>query len=116
MNYATYDQQGVITSCGRCPDGEEVNQVPPGQMLFLGEAQMSDRIDVVSGTLIKIPPPASSYRDMRRDEYPGVIAQLEALWHAMDRREIPVAIEFYSMIRAVRDKYPKPDSFTTVEF
>lgn len=45
--------------------------------------------------------------DMRASAYPQIGDQLDALWHAMDRGDIPVAAEFFEMIKAVKDRYPK---------
>jgi hypothetical protein len=47
------------------------------------------------------------YRKLRRDAYPTVGEQLDALWHSMDKEESPKVEPFYSMIKAVKDKYPK---------
>lgn len=47
------------------------------------------------------------YRQLRRKAYPTVEEQLDALWHAMDEAKITKAEPFYSMIKAVKDKYSK---------
>jgi len=45
----------------------------------------------------------------RTSEYPKISDQLDMLWHSMDKAEIPgKGIEWYEMIKAVKDKYPKP--------
>ena len=48
------------------------------------------------------------YDELRGAEYPSIEVQLDALWHAMDAGEIPKANEFYNRLKAVKDKYPKP--------
>lgn len=48
------------------------------------------------------------YASRRAAEYPPVEDQLDALWHAMDRSEIPRVPGFYDLIKAVKDRYPKP--------
>lgn len=40
-------------------------------------------------------------------EYPKLEDQLDMLWHSMDTGQIPKATEFYTAIKAVKDKYPK---------
>lgn len=45
--------------------------------------------------------------ELRRSEYPPIEEQLDMLWHAMDRGEIPVAPGFYGVVKQVKDKYPK---------
>jgi hypothetical protein len=48
------------------------------------------------------------YQRARAAEYPSVEDQLDALWHAMDNESIPKAEPFYSNLKSVKDKYPKP--------
>jgi len=50
----------------------------------------------------------SDYRKKRAEDYPALSEQLDALWHAMDQGALPKAEPFYSQIRAVKVKYPKP--------
>lgn len=47
------------------------------------------------------------YRKLRKQAYPAIGDQLDALWHAMDENEIQRIEPFYSMIKEVKDKYPK---------
>lgn len=47
------------------------------------------------------------YSKLRRKAYPSVGEQLDALWHAMNDAKINKAEPFFSMIKAVKDKYPK---------
>lgn len=44
---------------------------------------------------------------LRKQQYPLVADQLDMLWHAMDRGELPRAEVFYETIKAVKDAYPK---------
>lgn len=46
--------------------------------------------------------PAQPMRRM----YPPITEQLDMLWHAMDRGDIPKAGEFYETIKAVKDSTP----------
>ena len=36
--------------------------------------------------------------------------QLDALWHAMDTGTTPKIEPFYSQIKLIKDKFPKPQS------
>jgi hypothetical protein len=47
------------------------------------------------------------YRKLREKAYPTVQNQLDALWHAMNNGEAEKIEPFYSMIKAVKDKFPK---------
>lgn len=50
----------------------------------------------------------SDYKVSRAKGYPAIADQLDAIWHAMDRGDLPVAQEFYEMIKLVKDTHPKP--------
>lgn len=50
------------------------------------------------------------HRVLRAADYPSVADQLDALWHAMDSGQLPVVDAFYSSIKRVKEKYPKPES------
>jgi hypothetical protein len=39
--------------------------------------------------------------------YPEIGNQLDALWHAMDRGDLPKVPEFYDPIKEVKDRHPK---------
>jgi hypothetical protein len=49
------------------------------------------------------------YSMLRKVSYPDVGQQLDALWHAMDEGALPKSNEFYDMIKAVKDQFPKND-------
>lgn len=48
-----------------------------------------------------------SYAKRRKDEYPPLADQLDALWHAMDQGTLPVVPAFYEPIKRVKDTYQK---------
>lgn len=48
------------------------------------------------------------YSPLRAKEYPALGDQLDMLWHAMNQEQLPRVEPFYSAIKAVKDKYPKP--------
>jgi hypothetical protein len=47
------------------------------------------------------------YRSNRAKEYSAIGEQLDALWHAMDRGDLPKVPEFYDPIKEVKDRHPK---------
>jgi len=49
-----------------------------------------------------------TYKIERRNEYPSIGDQLDALWHAMDEGIIPHVEPMYSAIKSVKDTHPKP--------
>lgn len=50
----------------------------------------------------------SDYKDLRAKAYPPLGDQLDMLWHAMDKGELPKVEPFYSELKAVKEKYYKP--------
>lgn len=51
----------------------------------------------------------SCHKARRASEYPELEEQLDALWHAMDQGILPKIEPMYSSVKAVKDKYPKPN-------
>jgi hypothetical protein len=47
------------------------------------------------------------YVELRTEEYPALGDQLDALWHAMERGDLPKIPEFYDPIKQVKDDNPK---------
>ena len=41
--------------------------------------------------------------------YPSVDKQLDMLWHAIDEGALDKTSDFYVQIKAIKDKYPKPE-------
>jgi hypothetical protein len=50
----------------------------------------------------------SSYVDQRITSYPAISEQLDMLWHAMNSDETKRLEPFYSSIKSVKDRFPKP--------
>lgn len=50
----------------------------------------------------------ANYSKRRADQYPGVEEQLDMLWHAMDSGRIEKSEPFYSSIKEVKTRFPKP--------
>jgi hypothetical protein len=48
-----------------------------------------------------------SYREQRAIMYPPLEDQLDALWHAMDIGSMEKHEPFYSMIKSVKERFPK---------
>lgn len=116
MKWAHYDATGKVLYTGECPDGMEAHQpIPPGCLLFLGEIDPWDSVDLDTGARIQREKPEPSYREKRRAAYPTVEAQLDALWHAMDRGDLPRAPEFFNMIKRVKDAHPNPNAIGVTE-
>jgi len=49
---------------------------------------------------------ANNPRNQRARNYPSVESQLDMLWHAMDRGDIPKAPEFFASIKSVKEAWP----------
>ena len=50
---------------------------------------------------------ASKYKEQRMLEYPFIGDQLDMLWHAINTNSLNQTSDFYTTIKAVKDKYPK---------
>lgn len=51
----------------------------------------------------------ADHAELRRSSYPPIEEQLDALWHAMDRGQLPKVDGFYDRIRSVKDQFPRRD-------
>jgi len=47
------------------------------------------------------------YRKLRKEAYPTIEEQLDALWHGMNEKTTKKIEPFYTMIKAVKDKFPR---------
>ena len=52
---------------------------------------------------------AKEYARKRQVEYPALGEQLDMLWHAIDSGTLNKDSEFYTTLKAVKNKYPKSD-------
>ena len=50
---------------------------------------------------------AEEYARKRQVEYPALGEQLDMLWHAIDSETLDKDSDFYTTLKAVKDKYPK---------
>ena len=49
----------------------------------------------------------NEYKAKRSNEYPSLFDQLDMLWHAINTNSLDKTSDFYTTIKAVKDKYPK---------
>ena len=63
---------------------------------------------MVDGKFVKTVSSIPDYAVQRATEYPPIGDQLDDFWHAMDDNLIPRIEPFYSQVKAVKAKYPKP--------
>lgn len=126
MRYTICDaNNGAIKRILECPESMAQMQVVEGEILIEGtpdfqgvgyrdNGQFVDAglqptpwhiFDYDTRQWTEIP---RTYRDRRAAEYPPFGDQLDALWHAMNENVLPKVEPFYSSIKAVKDKYPKP--------
>ena len=50
---------------------------------------------------------ANQYQRDRADSYPAIGDQLDMLFHAIDAGKVDKTSDFYTTLKAVKDKYPK---------
>lgn len=101
MGYFYTYKDGYLVTRGCCADGqEELQPLGEGEQLGLGEPPEG---------MTWPPEPEPDYRDKRRAKYPKYGDQLDMLWHAMDDGIIPKIEPLYSEIKAVKERYPKPE-------
>jgi len=50
---------------------------------------------------------AKEYQRQRKLEYPAIGEQLDLLWHAIDDGTLDKTSDFYTSLKATKDKYPK---------
>jgi hypothetical protein len=65
-------------------------------------------IAMVNGKCVKTVTSVPDYSIQRATAYPPIGDQLDDFWHAMDNNLIPRIEPFYSQVKVVKDKYPKP--------
>jgi hypothetical protein len=71
-------------------------------------SRMDVTVSLVDGKCVKTVTARPDYSAQRAAEYPPLGDQLDGFWHAMDDNLIPKVEPFYSQVKAVKDKYPKP--------
>ena len=56
---------------------------------------------------LKIVYDAKNYQRQGEPEYPEMREQLDMLWHAIDDGTLDKTSDFYTSLKAIKDKYPK---------
>lgn len=77
-----------------CLDGTQGNPIPEGAVSAFAALAETDKGSVVLAT---------DYEALRRDAYPPIREQLDALWKGGEH-----ASEMSEIVQAVKDRYPKP--------
>ena len=73
-----------------------------------GNAVIIDESKVdIEFTKIKTEYNSNQYKRDRRVEYPVTGDQLDMLWHAIDDGTLDKTSDFYTALKAIKDKYPK---------
>ena len=90
-------KDGILLGTGDCQDGMERHHASPGVSVDLGDPPLSLKPRVFEKT----------YVQKRREDYPTVGDQLDALWKGLHGE--PEAMEAMRLkISAVKEKHPKP--------
>lgn len=50
----------------------------------------------------------ADHKRLRAGEYPSIEEQMDMLWHGMNNGTAEKIEPFYSSIKAIKDKYPRP--------
>lgn len=88
----------------RDPDGESIHFIAPGQEDSIQPDWVEIQVPTAPAQVVELP-----YFIKRMKEYPPISDQLDMLWHAMDKDEIPgKGSEWYESILAVKNAHPKP--------
>jgi hypothetical protein len=118
--FSILNRDQLVVRVGRCePDDFEL-QAGAGERVVLGHLPLMHVVQP-DGSCAQLPQGSASvdttpqFVRERRAAYPSVGEQLDMLWHAMDRGEIPKAIEWFERIAAVKAMHPKAVSDSGVE-
>jgi len=96
---------------------------PDEDYIISEEGKPGDYVDKISKQLVKSTKPeildlplreGPEYALNRINNYPSIGSQLDMLWRAMDKGEIPKAAEFYDAIKLVKASIPKEDKSAPV--
>ncbi|HAE31507.1 MAG TPA: hypothetical protein DCF89_10350 [Flavobacteriales bacterium] len=103
-NYPHYivDDVNIVTALiGGCAKAGDEWILPEGKTL-----PSQEEIDAKREEL-KAEYDAKKYQRDRQTEYPAIGDQLDMLFHAIDAGTLDKSSDFYTTIKAVKDKYPK---------
>lgn len=111
--YAIHNSDGDILRMVSCPIEYIERQIQEGEQYLECEANEWDCIDMETMAVIPMPQPGfpeqsiPAYVEQRKALYPSVESQLDLLYHAMDRGEIPKAASFYNTLKTIKEAVPK---------
>tara|TARA_R100001510_G_scaffold23521_1_gene20684 strand:- start:2 stop:295 length:294 start_codon:yes stop_codon:yes gene_type:complete len=66
-----------------------------------------ENIITIDESLVTAKLAETEYQDKRRAEYPSIINQLDLLYHDISANKLDATGEWYKLIKATKDKYPK---------
>jgi hypothetical protein len=82
----------------------EVINLPPAH------GPISVTLGLKDGKCVKTVTAQTWYTAERQSAYPAIGDQLDNFWHAMNSGVLPKIEPFFSSVKAVKDKYPKPSA------
>ena len=85
-------------------NGEDLDQIT----WYAGTAVISKADIQAKQAELKTAYDAKDYQRKRQPEYPNIGEQLDLLWHAIDDETLDKTSNFYTSLKATKDKYPKP--------
>ena len=85
-------------------NGEDIDQIT----WYAGTAVISKADIQAKMAELEIAYDAKNYQRQRQPEYPAIGEQLDMLWHAIDDGTLDKTSDFYTSLKATKDKYPKP--------
>ncbi len=84
-----------------------VNAEDLDQITWYDTAVISKADIVAKQAELKAAYDAKEYQRQREPEYPAIGEQLDLLWHAIDDGTLDKTSDFYTSLKATKDKYPK---------
>ena len=84
-------------------NGEDLDQIT----WYAGTAVISKADIQTKMAELKTAYDAKNYQRQREPEYPAIGEQLDLLWHAIDDGTLDKTSDFYTSLKATKDKYPK---------
>jgi hypothetical protein len=90
-----------------CPGAEWVLRGDDLEWLDTKQTQPTNAEIAAEITRLEAEYEAKEYARKRQVEYPALGEQLDMLWHAIDSETLDKDSDFYTTLKAVKDKYPK---------
>jgi len=88
---------------------EAIHRLNPNIVTIRGDVAYDDNNNIVQYdvTAAQALVANNAYKISRSQEYPALSDQLDMLWHAINTNSLDKTSDFYTTIKAVKDKYPK---------